>query len=80
MNNPLTAISDKVVRMMNAMVYLATGASPGDGATTGDIVRSLGHLAPVHADIYHQGMVERSLRDLQQQGLVVRSGSRWHRI
>ena len=78
MNNPLTVISEKVVHMMNAMVYLATSA--GDGATSGDIARSLGHLAPVHADTYHQGMVERSLHDLQQQGRVVRSGSRWHRI
>ncbi|PLW66698.1 hypothetical protein [Pseudohalioglobus lutimaris] len=80
MSNPVTIISDKVVRMLNSIVYLVICASHRNGSTSVDITRSLGGLAPVHADIYHQGMVERALEDLQREGRVARAGSRWYRV
>lgn len=79
MTNPVSIISEKIVHTLNSMVYLATRCGRSNAASSHDISRSLGELAPVHADIYHQGMVERALDDLHREGRVARSGGLWYR-
>ena len=78
MNNPLTVITDKVMRMNKSMVYLSMRVSHRRGATTEDISGFLSEWAPEDKSIYHEGIIERALTELQGDGLVSRAGARWY--
>lgn len=78
MNNPITVITDKVVRMIKSMVYLSMRVSYRRGATTEDISGFLTEWAPAEVDIYHTGAVERALTELQRDGMVRQAGARWY--
>ena len=78
MNKPVIAIADKVVRMMESMVYLAVSGSYRSGATVEDLSGLLSEWVPAGANIYHHGAVERALCRLQHEGRVKRAGSRWY--
>jgi len=80
MSNPLTTITDKVMRMTKSMVYLALRVSYRSGATSEDISGFLAERSPVEAARYHPGLVERALADLQLEGMVNRSGARWYLV
>lgn len=78
MNKPVIAIADKVVRMMESMVYLAVSGTRHGGATTQDLSGLLAEWAPASAELYHPGAVERALCRLQSSGRVAQAGSRWY--
>ncbi len=80
MNSPVIVITDKVMRMIQSMVYLAMRVSYRRGATTGDICGFLTEWAPASAPIYHDGIVERALDELQLAGKVTRAGARWYPV
>ncbi|QFU75833.1 hypothetical protein EY643_09275 [Halioglobus maricola] len=80
MNNPITVMTDKVMRMIKSMVYMAMRVSHRAGATSDDIARFLSQWNPEGGDFYHQGIVERMLVDLQGDGLVTRQGMRWYPV
>ena len=80
MQNPVTIITDKVMRMAGSMVYLALCATYRGGATVGDIAGFLS-IGPVgEAGFYHDGMVERLLRQLHSDGRVTRVGQYWYPV
>jgi hypothetical protein len=78
MHNPLTTITDKVMRMNKSMVYLSMRVSYRRGATTEDISGFLAEWTPEDKNLYHEGVVERALNELQGDGLVNRAGARWY--
>jgi hypothetical protein len=83
MQNPLTAITtitDKVMRMIKAMVYLAMRVGYRRGATVSDITDFLKTWAPSESSLFHQGVVERVLFDLETDGKVAHAGSRWYLV
>ena len=80
MHNPVTTITDKVMRMARSMVYLALCATCRGGATVGEIAGFLSIRAPGEANFYHEGMVERALRQLQGDGRVTREGVHWYPV
>ena len=80
MHSPVTVITDKVMRMIRSMVYLAMRVSYRGGATTGDIGGYLRDWAPDSAGMYHDGLVERALGELQTAGMVTRAGARWYPV
>lgn len=80
MQNPVTIISDKVMRMAGSMVYLALCAAYRGGATVGEIAGFLALRAQGEAELYHEGMVERVLRQLHSDGRVTRDGARWYPV
>lgn len=78
MSNPITVFTDKVMRMIKSMVYLSMRVSYRRGATSEDISGFLAEWAPGERDMYHVGVVERALTELQCDGLVDRAGARWY--
>ena len=80
MQNPLTTFTDKVMRMLKAMVYLAMCVGYRRGATIQDIRGFLEVWAPSERDLYHDGVVERVLVDLQHDGKVKHAGARWYLV
>ena len=77
-NNPITVITDKVMAMIRSMVYLAMRVGHRHGATTTEIAGFLNYWAPSANGEYHEGVVERVLYELHQDGLVVQAGPRWY--
>ena len=80
MQNPVIVITDKVMRMITSMVYLAMRAGYRCGATAGDIAGFLSEWAPEADGMYHVGVVERALGELQAAGMVTRAGARWYPV
>jgi hypothetical protein len=80
MHNPVTIITDKVMRMAGAMVYLALSATYRRGATAGELAGFLSSDTVAEAGFYHEGMVERVLRQLHSAGRVTRDGAHWYPV
>lgn len=83
MLNPLTkitTITDKVMRMIKAMVYLAMRVAYRRGATVADITGFLKTWAPSDSELFHRGIIERVLFDLESDGKVAHAGSRWYLV
>ncbi|TDG13943.1 hypothetical protein E2F43_10625 [Seongchinamella unica] len=80
MNNPIIAITDKVMRMIKSMVYMSMRVSYRRGATTEEVSGFLAEWAPDKSDFYHEGLVERLLAELQQEGRVEQAGARWYPV
>jgi hypothetical protein len=78
MPNPIIAITDKVMRMIKSMVFLSLKVGHRRGATVTDIESFLYDWAPSEREIYHQGIIERVLRELQTDGRVAQAGARWY--
>jgi hypothetical protein len=78
MDNPLVLATDKVMRMMRSMVYLAMCVGCRRGATVEDVSQFLGLWAPSDRALYHPGIVQRSLVELERDGKVVSAGARWY--
>ncbi len=78
MENPVTVMTDKVMRMIKSMVYLSMRVSFRRGATVSDITGFLEDWAPSEAGLYHEGVVERVLRELSLDGKVTHAGARWY--
>jgi hypothetical protein len=78
MQNPIIAITDKVMRMIKSMVFLSLKVGHRRGATIADIEIFLKHWAPSERGMYHQGIIERVLRELQTDGRVAQAGPRWY--
>lgn len=80
MQNPITVITDKVMRMIKGMVYLTLRTGYRRGATAGDITSHLKQSSPAQHQLYHEGIVERALFDLQHDGKITQSGARWYLV
>ena len=80
MQTPITAITDKVMRMIKAMVYLAMRVGCRRGATVADISSFLKYWAPSDQNLFHNGIVERVLFDLHCDGKVKSAGARWYLV
>ncbi len=80
MNNTITVFTDKVMRMNRSMVYLSMCVSHRRGATVEDISDFLAKWAPDERELYHTGVVERALTQLQGDGMVNRAGGRWYPV
>lgn len=80
MSNSVIAITDKVMRMIKSMVYMSMRVSYRKGATTQDVSGFLAEWAPEGQNFYHEGLVERVLADLQNEGHVARAGARWYPV
>ena len=80
MQNPITVITDKVMRMIKAMVYLAMRVGHRRGATVPDITSFLEMWAPSDQNLYHNGIVERVLFELKSDGKVTNAGARWYLV
>jgi hypothetical protein len=78
MQNPVIAITDKVMSMLKSMVFLSMRVYYRRGATAGEISSFLNEWAPDGEGRYHEGIVERVLRDLMNEGAVARAGARWY--
>ena len=78
MQSPIIAISEKVMRMIKSMVFLAMRVGHRQGATTTDIASFLDDWAPSQKQLFHCGIIERVLWDLQTDGRVAQAGSRWY--
>jgi hypothetical protein len=78
--NPVTIITDKVMRMASSTVYLAMCFTYRGGATVGEIAGFLSIGAAGEDGFYHDGMVERALRQLQSDGRVTRDGAHWYPV
>ena len=80
MQNPITVITDKVMRLIKAMVYLTMRTGYRRGATAGDITSHLKQCTPAQHKLYHEGIIERVLFDLECDGKITRSGARWYLV
>jgi hypothetical protein len=78
MPNPIIAITEKVMRMIKSMVYLSMRVDLRRGATVVDIENFLVNWAPSESDMYHQGIIERVLRELRDEGRVTQAGPRYY--
>lgn len=78
MSNSMIAVTEKVMRLFKSMVYMAMRVSYRKGATTEDISTFLEEWAPSQNNIYHTGVIERVLGELQRDGMVARAGARWY--
>jgi len=78
MQSPIIAVSEKVMSMSKSMVFLAMRVGCKRGATTRDIVSFLDRRAPGQQQLFHCGIIERVLWQLQTDGQVTRAGSRWY--
>ena len=76
MENPLIVVTDKVMRMIKSAVYLAMRVGCRSGATTTDISRFLAGFGAKDKALYHEGVIERVLFDLQTDGKVKNAGTR----
>ena len=77
-NNPITVITDKVMAMIRSMVYLAMRVGHRHGATADEIAGFLNDWAPPSDGVYHEGVIERVLYQLHEEGLVTQAGARWY--
>ncbi len=80
MINPITVMTDKVMNMVKSMVVLSMRVSYRRGATPEDISGFLMEWTPSEQAIYHVGLVERALTDLERDGAVRRAGARWYPV
>lgn len=80
MQSPIIAITEKVMRMIKSMVYLSMKVDHRRGATVADIENFLENWAPSERGMYHEGIIERVLRDLQNDGRVAQAGPRWYLV
>lgn len=78
MQSPIIAITEKVMRMIKSMVYLSMRVDHRRGATVADIEEFLGNWAPSEQGMYHEGIIERVLQELQNDGRVAQAGPRWY--
>lgn len=78
MQSPLIAITDKVMCMIKSMVFLSMRVDHRRGATVADIEAFLNDWAPCERKLYHEGIIERVLCDLQNDGRVAQAGPRWY--
>ncbi len=78
MENPIVVMTDKVMSMIRSMVYLAMRVAHRRGATSTEISQFLTDWAPDVAGTYHEGIVERVLEDLLEDGKVFHAGARWY--
>ena len=78
MENPIVVMTDKVMSMIRSMVYLAIRVSHRRGATSMEIAEFLNDWAPDGPVVYHEGVVERVLKDLVDDGKVFHAGARWY--
>lgn len=78
MQNPVTAITDKVMQMVKSMVYLSMRVYYRRGATAAEISGFLNDRASAGEGIYHEGLVERVLQELRHDGMVAQAGARWY--
>jgi len=78
MQNPVTVITDKVMQMIKSMVYLSMRVYYRRGATASEISGFLNEWAPSEEDLYHEGIVERVLQELRNDGMVAQAGTRWY--
>ena len=78
MENPIVVMTDKVMSMIRSMVYLAMRVAHRRGATSTEISQFLSDWAPDVAGTYHEGVVERVLEDLLEDGKVFHAGARWY--
>ncbi len=80
MQNPVIIITDKVMRMAGSVVYLALCATYRGGATVAEIAGFLRTGPAGESGFYHDGMVERLLRQLHTDGRVTRDGAYWYPV
>jgi hypothetical protein len=66
------------MRMIKSMVFLSMKVDHRRGATVADIEAFLSLWAPSDRKMYHQGIIERVLRELQNDGRVAQAGPRWY--
>ena len=78
MENPIVVMTDKVMSMIRSMVYLAMRVAHRRGATSTEISQFLSDWAPDVAGTYHEGVVERVLEELLEDGKVFPAGARWY--
>ena len=78
MENPIVVMTDKVMSMIRSMVYLAMRVAHRRGATSTEISQFLSDWAPDVAGTYHEGVVERVLEELLEDGKVFHAGARWY--
>ena len=78
MPSPVIAITDKVMRMLKSMVFMSMRVSYRRGATTEELSGFLHEWSPTDAGMYHEGVLDRVLFDLQHEGMVARAGARWY--
>ncbi len=78
MENPIVVMTDKVMSMIRSMVYLAMRVAHRRGATSAEISQFLTDWAPDVAGTYHEGIVERVLEELLEDGKVFHAGARWY--
>jgi hypothetical protein len=78
MQNPVTVITDKVMQMIKSMVYLSMRVYYRRGATASEISGFLNEWIPSEQGLYHEGIVERVLQDLRNEGMVAQAGARWY--
>ena len=78
MQSPLIAITDKVMCMIKSMVFLSMKVDHRRGATVADIEAFLNDWAHCESNMYHEGIIERVLCDLQSDGRVAQAGPRWY--
>ena len=78
MQSPIIAITDKVMHMIKSMVFLSMKVGHRRGATVADIEAFLNDWAPSDQKMYHQGIIERVLSELQNDGRVAQAGPRWY--
>jgi len=76
--NPIVVMTDKVMSMIRSMVYLAMRVAHRRGATSTEIAQFLNDWAPDGPGAYHEGVVERVLEDLLEDGKVFHAGARWY--
>lgn len=78
MSSPVIAITDKVMRMTKSIVFMAMRISYRRGATIEELSGFLDEWSPASAGIYHEGVLELVLYDLQHEGKVAQAGARWY--
>ncbi len=78
MQSPIITITDKVMRMIKSMVYLALRVDHRRGVTIADIESFLRNCALSKQGMYHEGVIERVLRELRDDGRVTQAGPRWY--
>jgi hypothetical protein len=73
--NPVIVITDKVMRMIRSMVYMAMKVQPGSSVSPDEISHFINQRSSRNR--FHAGVVELALQDLHRDGVVQRSGARW---
>ena len=80
MSSPVVAITDTVTQMIKSMVYLAMRVYYRRGATAQELSSFLEDWTPSESSMYHEGIVERVLFDLRNEGKVTHAGARWYPV